>query len=222
MTSLTADHEDVLARLRRIGVVPVVEIADANAAVPLADALLEAGIGTIEITFRTPAAAEALAAIRRERPGMLAGAGTIRWPDQLRVALDAGAQYVVTPAWSDVVVAGAQAARTPIMPGITTASEVQHALEMGVSTLKLYPAELIGGVGYLKALMGPFPEVTFMPSGGIDASKIEGYLRIPAVIAVGGSWFVKKEWLAAGDFASVARSAAEAAAIVRGVRPTGV
>ena len=210
---------DVIARLRAIGVVPVVEIPDAKAAVPLADALLAAGIGTIEITFRTPGAAEALAAIRRERPDMLAGAGTIRWPDQLRAAVDAGAQYIVTPGWSDTIVAGAQAAGLPIIPGITTASEVQHALEAGVTTLKLYPAELVGGLAYLKALLAPFPEVTFMPSGGIDASKIEGYLRVPAVIAVGGSWFVKKEWLAAGDFAQVERLAAEAAAIVRSVRP---
>jgi 2-dehydro-3-deoxyphosphogluconate aldolase/(4S)-4-hydroxy-2-oxoglutarate aldolase len=120
-----------------------------------------------------------------------------------------------------VIVAGAKAAGLPIIPGITTSSEVQHALEAGVSTLKLYPAELVGGLAYLRALLAPFPEVTFMPSGGIDVSKLEGYLRVPAVIAVGGSWFVKKEWLAAGDFASVARLAAEAAAIVRGVRPAG-
>ncbi len=209
---------DVISRLRGIGIVPVVEIADATAAIPLADALLEAGVGTIEITFRSPAAAEALAAIRSERPDLLAGAGTIRWPDQLRSALDAGAQYIVTPGWSDRIVAGAQAAHIPIVPGIATSSEVQHALEVGVTTLKLYPAELLGGVGYLKALTGPFPEVAFMPSGGIDASLLAGYLKVPAVIAVGGSWFVKKEWLAAGDFASVARSAAEAAAIVRQVR----
>jgi 2-dehydro-3-deoxyphosphogluconate aldolase/(4S)-4-hydroxy-2-oxoglutarate aldolase len=210
---------DVITRLYGIGVVPVVEILDAAAAVPLADTLIEAGIGTVEITFRTPAAADALAAIRRERPELLAGAGTIRRPDQLAEAVDAGAQYIVTPGWSDAVVAGAQSAGLPILPGITTSSEVQHAIEVGVTTLKLYPAELIGGVTYLKALTGPFPEARFMPSGGIDASKLEAYLRVPAVIAVGGSWFVKSDWLASGDFASIARMASEAASIVRGVRP---
>ena len=207
-----------LERLRGIGVVPVVEIPSADVAVPLADALLEAGIGAIEITFRTPAAAEALALIRRERPAMLAGAGTILRPDQLDAAVAAGSQFVVTPGFSSRIVAGAQEAGVPIFPGVTTATEVQAGLEAGLTVLKLYPAELIGGVAYLKALGAPFPEIGFLPSGGIDAGRLASYLEQRNVVACGGTWFVKKEWLVARDFATIGRLAREAAAIVRQVR----
>lgn len=209
---------DILERLRRIGVVPVVEIPDAATAIPLADTLLEAGIASVEITFRTPAGAEALAAIRRERPEMLAGAGTILRPAQLAAAVEAGAQFMMTPGYSATIVGGALTAGIPIFPGVTTASEVQAGLEAGLGVLKLYPAELVGGLAYLKALAAPFPEMSFVPSGGIGPSNLTAYLEQGNVLAVGGSWFVKKEWLATGDFATIGRLAAEAAGIVRSVR----
>ncbi|MHB8891314.1 MAG: bifunctional 4-hydroxy-2-oxoglutarate aldolase/2-dehydro-3-deoxy-phosphogluconate aldolase [Candidatus Limnocylindrales bacterium] len=214
---------DAVERLRRIGVVPVVEIPDVAAAIPLADTLLEAGIGAIEITFRTAAAAGALAAIRRERPDMLAGAGTVLRPEQLEAAVDADAQFVVTPGYSDGIVRRAIAAGVPVFPGVATASEVQLGLEAGLSVLKLYPAQLIGGVAYLKALGAPFPEMSFIPSGGIGAADLVRYLEQPNVVACGGSWFVNREWIASGDLGTIGKLAAEAAAIVRGVRrpPSG-
>lgn len=209
---------NAVERLRGIGVVPVVEIPDVAVAVPLADALLAAGVGCLEVTFRTPAAAEALATVRRERPEMLVGAGTVLTTDQLRAAVDAGTQFIMTPGLSRRVVDGALQAGVPIFPGVTTASEVQAGLEAGLEVLKLYPAELIGGVAYLKALGAPFPDMEFIPSGGIDAGRLAPYLEQRNVVACGGSWFVKREWLARGDLGTVGRLAAEAVEIVRRVR----
>ena len=212
------DPGGVFGRLRAVGVVPVVEIPDAAAAIPLADTLLEAGIGAIEITFRTAAAGDALAAIRRERPAMLAGAGTILRPEQLRAAVAAGAQFVMTPGFSPAIVRGALEHQVPIIPGIATPSEVQLGLDAGVTVLKLYPAELLGGVAWLRALGAPFPEVSFVPSGGIDAENLAVYLEQQNVLACGGTWFVKRQSLAAGDFATIGTRASEAAGIVRRVR----
>lgn len=209
---------NAVERLRGIGVVPVVEIPDVAVAVPLADALLAAGVGCLEVTFRTPAAAEALATVRRERPEMLVGAGTVLTTDQLRAAVNAGTQFIMTPGLSRRVVDGALQAGVPIFPGVTTASEVQAGLEAGLEVLKLYPAELIGGVAYLKALGAPFPDMEFIPSGGIDAGRLAPYLEQRNVVACGGSWFVKREWLARGDLGTVGRLAAEAVEIVRRVR----
>jgi 2-dehydro-3-deoxyphosphogluconate aldolase/(4S)-4-hydroxy-2-oxoglutarate aldolase len=209
---------NVVEQLRTIGVVPVVEIPDVSVAVPLADTLLAAGVACIEVTFRTPAAAAALAAVRRERPEMLVGAGTVLTTEQLRSAVDAGTQFIMTPGFSQRVVHGALRAGVPIFPGVTTASDVQAGLEAGLGVLKLYPAELIGGLAYLKALSAPFPEMRFIPSGGIDAGRLAPYLEQRSVVACGGSWFVKREWLEKRDFASVGRRAGEAAAVVRQVR----
>ncbi len=212
--------DGTIERLGRIGIVPVVEIPDASMAVPLADALLEAGVGSVEITFRTAAGGEALAAIRQARPELLAGAGTVLREDQLETALAAGAQFIVSPGFSSIIVDGAMAARVPIIPGVATATEVQRALEAGLHVLKLFPAEPIGGVAYLKALGSPFPDVRFIPTGGVSAANAASYLALPNVLAVGGSWFVRKAWLADGDYATVRREAGEAAAIVAGVRGT--
>jgi Entner-Doudoroff aldolase len=212
--------DGTIERLGRIGIVPVVEIPDASMAVPLADALLEAGVGSVEITFRTAAGGEALAAIRQARPELLAGAGTVLREDQLETALAAGAQFIVSPGFSSIIVDGAMAARVPIIPGVATATEVQRALEAGLHVLKLFPAEPIGGVAYLKALGSPFPDVRFIPTGGVSAANAASYLALPNVLAVGGSWFVRKAWLADGNYATVRREAGEAAAIVAGVRGT--
>jgi len=210
--------EGTIEQLGRIGVVPVVEIPDARMAIPLADALLGAGVGTVEITFRTAAGGEALAAIREARPELLAGAGTVLRPDQLATAIAAGARFIVSPGFSPTIVDGAVAAGLPVIPGVATPTEVQRALEAGLTVLKLFPAEPLGGVAYLRALAAPFPVVRFVPTGGLSAANAASYLELPNVLAIGGSWFVRKAWLAEGDFAAIRRHAAKAAAIVAGVR----
>ena len=205
-------------RLRALGVLPVVEIDDAGAAVPLAEALLAGGIGCAEITFRTGAAAAAIAAIRRAVPGMLVGAGTVLTADQVDVARDAGAAFLVSPGLGTSVVRRAAEVGLPIIPGTCTPTEVQAALETGSRVVKFFPAEAAGGIPYLRALAGPFRDVAFVPTGGIDAGNLADYLAAPGVIACGGSWLVRREWIRAGDFAPVTAAAREAARIVARAR----
>ena len=182
----------VAERIREVGIVPVVEIPDAEAAAPLAEALLGAGIPCAEITFRTAAAADAIAAIRKSHPEMLVGAGTVLTVEQAGTARDAGAQFVVTPGFGHDVVARCQGDGLPIIPGACTPTEVQMALDAGITVVKFFPAEAAGGVRYLRALGGPFKGVSFVPTGGIDAGNLAGYLAVPGVLACGGSWFVRK------------------------------
>jgi len=209
---------DVIERLGGIGVIPVVEIPDAALAVPLADALLAAGIGCAEITFRTAAAADSIAAISDARPEMLVGAGTVLTVAQAELAQASGARFLVSPGFGRAVVDHALSFGMPILPGVCTPTEVQLALDAGLTTVKFFPAEAAGGEPYLRALAGPFREVRFVPTGGIDAGNLAAYLALPQVIACGGSWFVRKEWLARGDFETVTRVAADAVAIVRAAR----
>jgi Entner-Doudoroff aldolase len=160
----------------------------------------------------------AIAAIRKSRPEMLVGAGTVLTADQAAIARDAGAQFVVTPGFGPAVVARCQADGLPIIPGACTPTEILMALDAGITVVKFFPAEAAGGVRYLRALGGPFKGIRFVPTGGIDASNLADYLAEPGVLACGGSWFVRKEWLVGRDFASVAAAAAAAAAIVAAAR----
>ncbi len=205
-------------RLRGLGVIPVVEVDDPAAAVLLAEALLEGGVGCAEITFRTRAAAEAISAIRRAVPGILVGAGTVLTAGQLDVARDAGASFVVSPGFGAAVVRRAAEVGLPVLPGACTPTEIMAALEAGIGVVKLFPAEAAGGIPYLRALAGPFGGVGFVPTGGIDAANLAAYLATPGVVACGGSWLVRREWIAAGDFDAVAAAAREAAAIVAEAR----
>ncbi len=218
---MTTDGEtrlDLAAALRAAGVVPVVEIPDASAAAPLAEALLDGGIGCVEITFRTGAAADAIAAIRDAVPQMLVGAGTVLTADQVEVAREAGARFLVSPGFGQLVVRRAAEVGLPIVPGACTPTEIQMALDAGIRLVKLFPAEAAGGIAYLRALAGPFRDVSFVPTGGIDPTNLADWLAAPGVVACGGTWLAKREWLARGDFASVRSAAAEAAAIVAEAR----
>ncbi len=208
----------VIDRIREIGIVPVVEIPALTAAVPLADALAAAGIPCAEVTFRTAAAAESIRTMRAAHPEMLVGAGTVLTLEQVDAALAAGAQFVMTPGFGGAVVARCRAVGLPIVPGVCTPTEVQMALDAGLTTVKFFPAEASGGVPYLRALGRPFAGVGFLPTGGINAENLAVYLGLPNVVACGGTWFVGKDLLARGDFATVERLAAEASAIVREAR----
>jgi 2-dehydro-3-deoxyphosphogluconate aldolase / (4S)-4-hydroxy-2-oxoglutarate aldolase len=209
---------DLATTLRPWGVVPVVEIPDASAGAPLAEALLEGGIGCVEITFRTDAAADAIAAIRHAVPEMLVGAGTVLTIDQAEIARTAGARFLVSPGFSPLVTRRAAEIDLPIVPGACTPTEVQMAIDAGLRLVKLFPAEAAGGIRYLRALAAPFRGVSFVPTGGIDAASLAAWLAVPGVVACGGTWLAKREWLVRGDFASVRSAAAEAAAIVAEAR----
>ncbi|MDB4879301.1 MAG: 2-dehydro-3-deoxyphosphogluconate aldolase/4-hydroxy-2-oxoglutarate aldolase [Gemmatimonadetes bacterium] len=190
----------VAARLRALRVVPVIVIDDPAAAVPLANALAEGGLPCAEVTFRTAGAVEALTRIARERPDFLLGAGTVLTPGQADRARDAGAAFAVAPGLNRRVVEHCLKIGLPFYPGVATPSELEAALEMGLRTVKLFPAEQLGGVPYLKAITSPFGEVDVMPSGGISRETLGGYLAVKRVVACGGSWMAPSEWIAAGSF----------------------
>jgi 2-dehydro-3-deoxyphosphogluconate aldolase / (4S)-4-hydroxy-2-oxoglutarate aldolase len=212
------DFEHVLSTVR---VIPVVEIASAVTAVPLARALVEAGLPCAEITFRTAAAADAIAAIAAAVPELHLGAGTVLTVAQAETALAAGATFLVAPNLDLDVIAFARKREAPILPGVCTPTEIGLARSLGLSTVKLFPAEAAGGVPYLKAVAAPFGDVRFVPTGGISAQNLPAYLTVPQVIACGGSWMVKKDVIAAGDFAAIRTAAAEAVALADGARPQG-
>jgi 2-dehydro-3-deoxyphosphogluconate aldolase/(4S)-4-hydroxy-2-oxoglutarate aldolase len=204
--------EGVLDRIGAIGVVPVVELQDASAAVALAEALASAGLPLIEITLRTPTAIEAIRAAA-QHGGLLVGAGTVVNVAQVDRAVEAGAAFVVSPGISEAVVERCRDHGVPCLPGVATPTEIMTALDLGIETLKLFPAATIGGVPALRAFSGPFPQARFVPTGGIDAESAPAYLAVPSVLAVGGSWMVPRAALAAEDWGTVRRLAEEAVSI---------
>jgi 2-dehydro-3-deoxyphosphogluconate aldolase/(4S)-4-hydroxy-2-oxoglutarate aldolase len=191
-------------------IVPVVVLEELETAVPVASALAEGGLPVAEVTLRTAVAAEAIAMIAAETD-VLVGAGTVVRPDQVDEAVAAGARFIVTPGLSGRVVERCRELDVLVIPGVATATEVIAALDLGLDLLKLFPAEAAGGVPLLRALRGPFPDVRFVPTGGVSAANAASYLALPSVAAVGGSWMVAPELVAARDFAAVTRLAREAA-----------
>ena len=202
----------VLDELCSRRVVPVVVIDELDTALPLARALVEGGLPVAEVTFRTAVAAVAMRLIADETD-LLVGAGTVVRPEQVDLAFDAGARFVVTPGFSPAVAARCAELGIPVVPGVATATEVIAALDHGLDLLKLFPAEASGGIPLLRALRGPFPDVRFVPTGGVSAANAADYLAVPSVAAIGGSWMVAPELIRAGDFAAVTRLTAEAVAI---------
>ncbi|MFO8008991.1 MAG: bifunctional 4-hydroxy-2-oxoglutarate aldolase/2-dehydro-3-deoxy-phosphogluconate aldolase [Candidatus Brocadiia bacterium] len=205
-------EEEVFARMGEIGAVPVVALDDAGAALPLADALLAGGIGAVEITFRTDAAADAIRTISSERPDMLVGAGTVLTAENARRAADCGAQFAVAPGFSAHVVRAAQEAGLAFAPGVVTPTDVQAALALGLRVLKFFPAEAAGGARLLKSLAAPYAHtaVRFIPTGGVNAANMTEYLKMDCVLAVGGSWLARRAAIAERDWESITRAAREA------------
>jgi len=196
-------------------VVPVVVIDDAATAVPVATALVTGGLHIIEVTMRTAAAADAIAAIRAEVPDAHVGAGTVLSPEQARTIVDAGARFLVSPGFSADVVRAAEDLSVPVIPGIATATEAQAAWNLGLKILKFFPAGQAGGIGMIKALAAVFRDVDFVPTGGVSAANLGDYLEVPAVLACGGSWLTPRDAIASGDYDRITRLAAEAVAIAK-------
>jgi 2-dehydro-3-deoxyphosphogluconate aldolase/(4S)-4-hydroxy-2-oxoglutarate aldolase len=216
--ALYARIAEMRSRIEEIGIVPVVKITKAEYAVPLARALQRGGVSVAEITFRTGAAGEAITQIHREVPEILLGAGTLRSAEQLDEARKAGAQFGVTPGLNEEVVEHALETGFPLFPGIQTPTEVERALSYGYDTLKFFPAEAAGGVETLKAYSGPYGEVSFIPTGGINADNMESFLQLKNVIAVGGSWLVKPVFMEDDKWDEIERLAAEARRIITRTR----
>lgn len=214
-------NEDMTRRidaiLARAPVVPVLAIASLEDAVPLAGALFDGGLPVLEVTLRTPVALEAIRRIRDALPEALVGAGTVLGAVDLTAVEKAGAAFAISPGATDALYQAAREAGIPLLPGIASASELMRGLEHGHRRFKFFPAEASGGVAALKSFAGPFPQVRFCPTGGIDAARAPAYLALSNVATVGGSWMVPADALAAGDWARIAALARQAAAL----RPPG-
>jgi 2-dehydro-3-deoxyphosphogluconate aldolase / (4S)-4-hydroxy-2-oxoglutarate aldolase len=210
VTPAPADGAGVLAQLASFRIVPVIVIDDAAATGPLADALAAGGLRCAEVTLRTPTA---MAAVSRcaENSGLLVGAGTVLDPDQVNAAADAGARFIVSPGFDAEVVRRCQELGLPVLPGAATPTDIQLARRAGLTAVKFFPAETLGGVTALEAIAAPFPGMTFVPTGGITPRNVSAYLRHRAVLAVGGSWMAPRSLIAAQDWPQISQLAAEAA-----------
>jgi 2-dehydro-3-deoxyphosphogluconate aldolase/(4S)-4-hydroxy-2-oxoglutarate aldolase len=194
---------------------PIVVIDNADHARPLGDAFVAAGFTVAEITFRTAAAEQSIRTLAK-RGDMLIGAGTVLTTDQADRAIDAGARFLVAPGTNAKVVEHVLNRGLPMVPGIATPSEIEQALSLGIDVLKFFPAETMGGVAALKAFAGPFPEVRFMPTGGITPEMLPNYLQLSSVVACGGSWFAPRDLLKAGRFDSIAALIEQAKKLLSG------
>jgi len=192
-------------------VVPVVVIDDIETAVPLAECLLSAGLRFIEVTLRSDAGLEAIERIAEDVPDMVVGAGSLRQAEQVEAVSRAGAKFGVAPGATGRLLKVAQQVRLPFVPGAATPSEMLWLLQRGYSLQKFFPAELIGGIPFLKAVGAPIPEVRFMPTGGINVANAGEYLALKNVASVGGSWITPSELLAARNFDAISKLASEAA-----------
>ena len=200
-------------QIAKAGIVPVIKIDDPEKAVALARALLAGRIPCMEVTFRTSAGEEALRRINREVPEMLLGAGTVLTTDQVDRAVDAGARFLVSPGYNPRVVAHALDRKIPMVPGCSTPSDMEMAIEAGLTLVKFFPAEQAGGLEYIKAVSAPYPMLSFLPTGGINAQNLAKYLGFKKVFACGGSWMAAADLINAGDFAKITALSKEAADI---------
>lgn len=201
---------DAITLLRQGPVVPVIVVSDAAVAVDLAHALVAGGIRVLEVTLRTKAALAAIRRMRDEVPEAIIGAGTLRTRAQFEACVDAGAQFGISPGLTPELAAAARCADMTFIPGIATPSEAMRAEDEGFLVQKLFPAEAVGGTRLLKSLAGPFPNLRFCPTGGIDVVRARDYLSLPNVLAVGGSWLTPDSALAAHDWDRITTLAREA------------
>ena len=204
--------------LAQAPVVPVLTIENPLHAVPLARALVEGGLPVLEVTLRTEAGLAAITAIAREVPGAIVGAGTVRGAEDYAAACAAGSRFIVSPGLTDTLLNAASSHAVPLIPGVATVSEMMHALDHGIDCLKFFPAEASGGAATLKAFYGPFPDVSFCPTGGVGLHNIADYLAVPSVITVGGTWLTPTSLLQAEDWEAIAGLAREAATTVSRLR----
>ena len=199
-------------------VVPLVQADDPAVAVATSRALASGGLQVAEVVFRTDRALECLQAVADDVPEMIAGAGTVLSAEQAKAAIASGARFIVSPGLDDGVVSVAKDHGIPVYPGTMTPSEVQHAFNLGLDTVKFFPASIAGGVPALKALASVFRTMKFMPTGGVSPGNLAEFLAVPAVLACGGSWLTPADAIAAGDYQKITELAAEAVAIARAAR----
>ena len=211
------DYSSTIDKFRSIGIIPVVVLDDASDAKPLGEALVRGGLPAAEVTFRTDAAEESIR-IMSKIQGLLVGAGTVLTIDQAKRAVDAGAKFIVSPGLNLKVVKWCIDENVPVTPGVQTPTEIETALELGLSTVKFFPAEPAGGLKMIKAVAAPYTMMTFMPTGGINVDNIREYLSYDRIVACGGTWMIKKDLIKAGKFEEIEAEVRKAADIVKEIR----
>ena len=209
---------EMMKKVQGYGVIPVVVLNDAKDALPLAKALCDGGLPCAEVTFRTEAAEESIRLMATEYPDMFVGAGTVLTIDQVDRAVAAGAQFIVSPGFDPEIVDYCIEKKIPVFPGCVTPTEITQAVKRGLQVIKFFPAEQYGGVATIKALAAPFITAMFMPTGGINAKNLPEYLSCNKILACGGSWMVKGDMIAAGEFDKIREMTAEAVQLVAEIR----
>ena len=207
-----------LKKLEQFGIVPVVVLEDTKDAAPLAKALCDGGLACAEVTFRTDAAEESIRIMTKEFPEMVVGAGTVLTTEQVDRAVNAGAQFIVSPGFNPAVVKYCIEKNIPVTPGVVTPSEMEKAIEMGLEVVKFFPAEPSGGLEIIKAVAAPYTMLKFMPTGGINPKNIVPYLQYEKILACGGSWMVKGNLISEGAFDKITDLTKEAVELVRSSR----
>ena len=210
---------DILGTLGDLGVIPVVKIEDSKDAAHLAESLIKGGLPCAEITFRTARAEESIQKMVAAQPGMLVGAGTVLSVDQAKQAVSAGAKFIVSPGLNPHVVDWCIKNGVTVIPGIATPSEAMLAMDRGLTVLKFFPAEALGGISYLQAMSPALPGVRYIPTGGISADNMGSWLILPCIHAVAGSWLVTPNLLTEGAFEEITRLAIQAVELVKVARP---
>ena len=210
-------HE-VLEKIQKIGIAPVVVLDDAKDAAPLAKALIDGGLPCAEVTFRTAAAEECIRIMSEQFPEMFVGAGTVLTTEQVDRAVAAGAKFIVSPGLNPRIVKYCVEKGITITPGCTNPSDIEQAIENGLEVVKFFPAEQAGGLPMIKAMAAPYVGMKFMPTGGISPKNVKEYLAYDRIIACGGSWMVKGDLVKAGDFAKITELCKEAVEMVKSVR----
>jgi 2-dehydro-3-deoxyphosphogluconate aldolase/(4S)-4-hydroxy-2-oxoglutarate aldolase len=211
---------EIHERLGMLGLIPVVKIDAAKDAVNLGQALIEGGLPCAEVTFRTDQAEQAIELIAKHLPEVLLGAGTVLTIEQAERAVDLGARYIVAPGFNPKVVDWCLENGVPVIPGVATPTEIEMALNSGVHVLKFFPAQAMGGIEMLEAIAAPYKAARFIPTGGIGPLNLADFLKMPMVLACGGSWIVKESLISSGDFVEIARLTKQALEIVQKCRST--
>ena len=206
---------NVIDRIGKLKIIPVAVLNNVEDALPLGNALIEAGLPVIEVTFRTAAAAESISILKKKKPDMLVGAGTVLTIEQVKKAVAAGAEFIVSPGFNPTVVDYCVNNDILIVPGLNSPTFIEWGLERGLNHFKFFPADISGGPRMLQLLAGPYPTVKFMPTGGINNTTIIEYLKLNNVFACGGSWIVKKNLIAEGKFNEITRLTSEVVSLVK-------
>jgi len=214
------EEKDLIEKIWKIGVIPVIAIESPESALPLADALIEGGLPVAEITFRTKAGGEVIKKLKKQRPEIFVGAGTILSKENLLLAKESGAEFGVAPGFNLEIVKKALEIGFPFFPGVMTPSEIDKGVYLGIKILKFFPSEATGGIKMLKAVSTPYAHlgVKFIPTGGINMDNLEEYLKFDRVLAVGGTWIAKKDMISKGDWKTIKENAKNVREIVSKIR----